>query len=114
MKCCRSKESNKDLKKVCNVRPTHSMILVEILTAQELLCSTLVLEEKDVDYRRPNQDLPPLQGIVLGTGPEYKGNVEVGNRVLILNQSHMPVMNYDESPRRKFLVEPHCVKGIID
>jgi len=93
---------------ISGLAPTGSQILVEILTANELMNTTLALSEKT--------DLKvPLQGYVKAVGPSFKAEswgYKIGDRVLISGSGVM-APKIDESPRDRFLMEPTAVKSVL-
>jgi hypothetical protein len=94
--------------KVLAVRPTGSQVLVEILTAQELMGTTLTLAE--------NTDLKvPLQGYIRGVGPSFNPDAwgfNLGDRVLISGGGVL-APNYDDTHRDRFFMEPHAIKSVL-
>jgi hypothetical protein len=57
----------------------------------------------------------PLQGYIVAMGPTCKGEdygFTIGSRVLISGSGVM-APKYDNSPRDRFLMEPHCVKCVV-
>jgi hypothetical protein len=94
--------------KVKGVRPCGAQVLIEFLTSQEMLGTSLVVNDKT--------DLKvPLQGYVRATGPNFKSSdygFDVGDRVTVSGAGiHVP--NWDGIARDRFLMEPSSVKGVI-
>ena len=94
--------------KVVGVRPCGSQVLIEFLTPQEQLGTSLSVGEK--------MDLKvPMQGYVRSAGPNFKASdwgFDIGDRVTVSGTGiHVP--NYDGIHRDRFLMEPHSVKGIM-
>jgi hypothetical protein len=94
--------------KVAGVRPCGSQVLIEFLTSQELLGTTLSVGEK-IDLK------VPMQGYVRCVGPNFKSEdygFNIGDRVTV-SGSGVHVPNWDDSHRDRFLMEPYSVKGVI-
>lgn len=94
--------------KIQNVKPVASQILVEILTPQEIMGTSLTISEKT--------DLKvPLQGYVRAVGPSFNGEgwgFNVGDRVLI-SGSGVIAPNYDGTHRDRFFMEPSAIKAVL-
>jgi len=94
--------------KVKGARPIGRQILVEILTPQEIMGTSLSISEKT--------DLKvPLQGYVKDVGPSFSSSswgFAVGDRVLISGSGVM-APNYDNSHRDRFFMEPTAVKAVL-
>lgn len=94
--------------KVVGVKPCGSQVMIEFLTTQELLGTTLTVGDK-LDLKMP------MQGYVRATGPNFRAadwGFDIGDRVTVSGTGiHVP--NYDGIHRDRFLMEPHAVKGII-
>lgn len=87
--------------------PVGSQVLLELLTAQEIMNTKLHLNN--------NKPTNEYQAFVLATGPNFDGaawGFKVGDRVLV-SGSGVPVPNYDDSDRDRVLMEPHSVKGVL-
>ena len=98
----------KTLKKVKDVKPCGSQVLVEVFTPQELLSGVIQVTEK-TDLKEP------LQGIIRAVGPNFQTQhygFDVGDRVLISGTGVM-APNYDESERDRFLMDPHSIKCVL-
>jgi hypothetical protein len=94
--------------KVAGVKPTGSQVLVEILTPNELMGTSLAITDK-VDLK------VPLQGYVKAVGPSFKAEswgYDVGDRVLISGTGVM-APNYDSSHRDRFFMEPTSIKSVL-
>jgi hypothetical protein len=93
--------------KIVGVRPTGSQILVELLTAQEALGTSMIVGDQS--------EVGSPQAYILSFGPGLKEDVglKVGDRVL-LQGSYVPVPKFDESPRRRGLLEVHNVKAVLE
>jgi hypothetical protein len=94
--------------KIKSVKPCGAQVLIEFLTQQEMLGTTLVVNEK--------MDLKvPLQGYVRAVGPNFKSSdygFDIGDRVTVSGAGiHVP--NWDGINRDRFLMEPTSVKGVI-
>ena len=93
---------------VTNVVPCGSQVLVEILTPQEMMGTTLTVSDK-IDLK------VPLQGYVRAVGPAFNSKdygFQVGDRVLISGGGVM-APNYDDSHRDRFFMEPHAIKSVL-
>ena len=94
--------------KIKSVKPTGSQVLIEFLTSQEMLGTSLAVNEKT--------DLKvPLQGYVRSVGPNFKSSdygFNIGDRVTV-SGSGIHVPNWDNIHRDRFLMEPSSIKGVI-
>jgi len=94
--------------KITGLKPAGSQVLVEILTPQELMGTSLAISEKT--------DLKvPLQGYVRAVGPSFDSKSWgycVGDRVLISGSGVM-APNHDESHRDRFFMEPTAIKSVL-
>jgi co-chaperonin GroES (HSP10) len=91
-----------------NIIPTGRGVLVEMLTAQEALGTSLLVQD-DIQLGAP-------QAYVLMVGPhvEERGfGVKVGDRVL-LQGTFVPLPEYDDSHRPKGIVMPENIKAVIE
>jgi hypothetical protein len=96
--------------KIKSVEPTGSQILVELLTSQELLGTSMIVN----DNTAANAGAP--QGYVLKLGPTLNADnwgIKVGSRVL-LQGSFVPVPKYNDNKRSQGLVEIHAVKALLE
>lgn len=99
--------------KVKGCKPVGTQVLVELLTAQEILGTTLELatsSAKSVDASTP-------QAYIVDFGPGFEAAfphvpIKKGDRVLF-SGSGVFVPKYDDSGRDRFLLEPHSIKGIL-
>lgn len=94
--------------KIVGVKPTGSQVLIELLTAQEALGTNMIVGDQ--------AEVGSPQAYVLAFGPglsEVDTAVKVGDRVL-LQGSYVPVPKFDQSPRRRGLVELHGIKAILE
>lgn len=108
--CCggSNKNLNVEVKNVKFVRPTGNQILLELLTAQEMLGTKIIVNE--------SKAFKEFQAIVLAEGPLAKCDqygFKVGDRV-ILSGNGVPVPNFDNTGRDRVLMEPNCVKAILE
>lgn len=90
------------------IHPFGSTVLVEMLTKQESVGTKLWIRE--------DSDVGAEQGYVLELGPSLKPEecrLKVGDRV-ILQGTYVPIMNYDQHPRKRGIVELHNIKAIIE
>lgn len=98
---------NLEVKEIKGCRPVGSQVLVELLTAQEMMNTNLILKD--------NRQKAEFQGFVLACGPTLtpeSWGFNVGDRVLV-SGGGVPVPNYDNSERERVLMEPHSVKGVL-
>lgn len=97
------------MNKITSLTPCGSSVLIEILTAQELMNTSLHLNDAKTDLK------VPLQGYVRAVGPGFKPQdwgYKVGDRVLISGGGVM-APNYDNCNRDRFFMEPTAVKGVL-
>lgn len=91
-----------------NAVPAGNQVLIEILTAQEMAGTSLMLTER--------ADLKvPLQGFVRAAGPNCQcanWGFKIGDRVLI-SGSGVKAPNYDNSHRERYFMEPHSIKAVL-
>ena len=95
--------------KIVGVKPTGSQIMIELLTAQEVLGTTMLVNDDQADVGSP-------QAYVVAFGPGVKVDdisFKVGDRVL-LQGSYVPIPKFDSNPRRKGLVEMHGIKAVLE
>jgi co-chaperonin GroES (HSP10) len=92
-----------------NIVPTGRGVLVEMLTSQEALGTSLVVQD-DVQLGAP-------QAYILQVGPHVKSDssfgLKAGDRVL-LQGTFVPLPEYDDSHRPKGIVTPENIKAIIE
>lgn len=94
--------------KISGLKPAGSQILVEILTANELMGTSLAITDK-IDLK------VPLQGYIRAVGPSFSSEswgYGIGDRVLISGSGVM-APNYDSSTRDRFFMEPTAVKSVL-
>lgn len=94
--------------KIAGLKPAGSQILVEILTANELMGTSLAITDK-IDLK------VPLQGYIKAVGPSFNPEswgYGIGDRVLISGSGVM-APNYDSSTRDRFFMEPTAVKSVL-
>lgn len=94
--------------KVVGVRPTGSQILIELLTAQEVFGTNFIVGDQS--------EVGSPQAYVVSFGPGLKGvdvGINAGDRVL-LQGSYVPVPKFDDSPRKRGLVELHGIKAVLE
>lgn len=107
-KNCETKAcANFEVKEVKGCKPVGSQVLLELLTAQEIMNTKLHLNN--------NKPTNEYQAFVKALGPNLNPEnwgFNVGDRV-ILSGSGVPVPNYDDSERDRVLMEPHCIKGVL-
>lgn len=89
------------------VKPCNTQVLVELLTAQELMNTSLKLK----DGTDPKV---PMQGYVRAVGPSFTDTwgFKVGDRVLISGTGVL-APNFSDIHRDTFLMEPTCIKAVL-
>lgn len=94
--------------KIKKCKPCGYQVLLELLTPQEMLDTKIIINEQ-------KQAIREFQAIVLDIGPSMKDEYgfKVGDRVL-LSGSGVPVPNYDNSERDKILMDPICIKAVLE
>lgn len=99
-------EIKKQLPKIIGVQPFGSMVLIEHLNADEALGTNLVISEET--------DVGSPQAYVVGFGPKVPEDcgLKIGDRVM-LQGTYVPILNFDNHPRRRGLVEIHNIKAIL-
>lgn len=93
--------------KVIGANPIGMKILVEMLTPQEMMGSTVVHVNKDTNIK------DPPQGYILGIGPMLeaeKYGIKVGDRVL-LQGTFVPVPS--SGPRPQGVIEIHTIQAVL-
>ena len=101
-------ESTSNLGVVKSVRPLGTQVLLELLTPQEMLGTKVIVNDM-VQHKE-------FHGIVVAVGnllDMSKQGFKIGDRVL-LSGSGVPVPNYDNSNRDKILMEPFCIKAVLN
>lgn len=94
--------------KVAGVRLTGVQVLVEMLTEQEMLGTSLTVSNK------PDLKVP-RQGYVKSVGNLFKSTewgFDIGDRVLISGSGVM-APNYDDCHRERFIMDPHAIKSVL-
>lgn len=95
------------MKKVVDVKPVGSQILVEMLSAKEASGSILELGD--------NADIGAPQAYVLALGPSLKADefgIRVGDRVVVAG-NFTPIPPFGNNDRKKGVLEPHNVKAVL-
>jgi hypothetical protein len=91
------------------VRPCGSQVLVELLTAQEVLNTRL-----SVGNRRATEE---YQGYVRAVGPSLKPKdwgFKVGDRVVLSGMGvPAPSPKAKEGERERVLMEPHSIRAVL-
>jgi co-chaperonin GroES (HSP10) len=101
------KRKKENMSKVKQCSPCGYQVLLELLSAQEMLGTKIILNEASKTMR-------DFQAIVLAVGPMLKEDYgfKVGDRVL-LSGTGVPVPNYDDSERDKVLMEPQSIRAVL-
>ena len=95
------------LNPVTGCKPCGSQVLLELLTVQEMMGTSL--------YLKNSKQHTEYQAVVKALGPNLDPAVygfKVGDRVL-LSGTGVPVPNFDNNDREKILMEPYCIKGVL-
>jgi hypothetical protein len=95
------------VRKISDIKPCGSKILVELLTAQEIMGTQFDVGTK-VDVGMPQARVISLGPAVNAEGWGFK----VGDRVLLHGTGPI-APEYGDSDRDKALIEPHSVFGVI-
>jgi co-chaperonin GroES (HSP10) len=101
-----------DVKKIKNVKPVGSQVLVELLTEQEMMGTKLTLTGKT------HNGCP--QGYVLAVGPGMKNLADwgfnIGDRCIVTGSFNpLPEVPNITTPGRSLaLFEPHCIKAVLE
>ena len=96
------------LKKIVDVKPTGSQVLVELLSAQEAIGTRIEIGGTSIDTGAP-------QGYVVEIGPNCNCDnwgFTKGDRVL-LQGKHVPLPRMLEWERDRSLVEPSMIKAVL-
>jgi co-chaperonin GroES (HSP10) len=102
------KQTSKPVPKISQVKPCGATVLVEVLTEQEMLNTSLTLSST-------TKIQAPLQGYIRAVGPAFKASdygFDIGDRVLISGAGVMSP-NYDNSHRDRYFMEPYAIKSIL-
>lgn len=95
-------------KKIKDVKPTGSQVLVELLSAQEAIGTLITIGGSSTDTGAP-------QGYVIAVGPNCNPEnwgFNEGDRVL-LQGKHVPLPKLSEWKRDRSLVEPSMIKAVL-
>jgi co-chaperonin GroES (HSP10) len=101
-------DQTNNLGAVRSVKPIGTQVLLELLTPQEMLGTKVIVNDM-VQHKE-------FHGIVVSVGnllDMSKQGFKIGDRVL-LSGTGVPVPNYDNSNREKILMEPFCIKAILN
>lgn len=98
--------NGKPLPEIKGTKPVGTGILIELLTAQEMMGTTLFVDE--------DSKIPVHQAYVLDIGPKVPEDygIKKGDRVWI-SGSICFAPNYDNSPRKRGTLEFNMIKGVI-
>lgn len=99
-----------DVKKVVGCKPCGNQVLIELLTAQEMANTSLIIgsntKKVGAEY----------QAIILGIGPQVNTETygfNVGDRVVISGNA-VPAPDYGpENDREKVIVDPYAIKAVL-
>lgn len=100
------------VKPIIGVKPTGSQVLVEMLTEQEMLGTTMTL----VGSKQQTKKNEAYQGFVRAVGPSVQldnWGFKIGDRVLI-SGSAVPCPNWDKGERDRVLLEPSAIRGVVE
>jgi len=102
-----SGEKLSSFRKVVDVQPFGSTILIENLNPQEMLGTELFVEENTKTGMAP-------QAYIVALGPKVDPNVglKVGDRVIVQG-SFVPVPNVKNDERTRGIIEIHNIKALI-
>lgn len=103
---CNGNEVCSQAPKVVDAQPFGSMVLVEHLTAQEILGTTLEVGDAT------QVGSPQAYIAKLGPNVPEDAGLEVGARVL-LQGTYVPVPHYGDTKRERGLVEIHNIKAVL-
>jgi len=92
--------------KVVEAVPFGSMVLVEHLTAKEVLGTSLEIDD--------NTSVGSPQAYITGFGPGVpkECTLKIGDRVL-LQGTYVPVPHYGDCKRERGLIEMHNIKAVL-
>lgn len=96
------------MKKIKDVKPVGSQVLVELLSAQEAIGTKLSIGGDSTTVGAP-------QGYVIAVGPNCKPQdwgFNEGDRVL-LQGKHVPLPKLPEWKRERSLIEPSMIKAVL-
>lgn len=102
-----SQELNRSVGVVTGIKATGSLILVEMLTADEVTPTQLLISKK-TDYGTP-------QGYILDIGPAVdsgKLGFQVGDRVLVQG-NYVPVPEIPGQSRKMGIVDIYNIKAVL-
>ena len=97
-------------KAVIGAHPAGHMVLVELLSPQEVMNTKFSLSEN-----AKLDKLEAYQAYVLEIGPNAdisKLGFKVGDRIA-LSGGFIPLPNYDNGERKKGLIEAHTIKAVL-
>jgi len=103
---CTGNELCSKAPQIVEAQPFGSMVLVEHLTAKEILGTTLEVNK--------NTQVGSPQAYIAKLGPKVseESGLKVGQRVL-LQGTYVPVPHYGDTKRERGLVEIHNIKAIL-
>ena len=93
--------------KVTGIEPCGSQILIEVLTAKELIGTTIEIGDTKADG--------PPQAYIRKLGPLanlQEWGFAVGDRIIVSGK-YTPVPECENSSRALGLVEPHMIKAVL-
>jgi len=102
------------LPKIARVKPTGSLVLLEILDQQEVLGTKMILPASKRGPEAPMYGAP--QAWVRAVGPQFKTETygyDVGDRVLLSTGVAVPCPPREGDRRDWVIVEPQAVRGVI-
>ena len=98
---------SKQVGSIVDAKATGSMVLIEMLTAQEVSGSVLLVGA--------NTKVSSPQGYIISIGPSLeadKWGIKLGDRVL-LQGTYVPVPNKSVNGREIGAVQPHDIKCVL-
>jgi len=99
------------LPKVTGVKPCGSLVLVELLTVQEIMGTVIHVGDG------ANTDGVALQGWIREVGPTVKEDdwgFKIGDRI-VLSGGAIPAPKFSKTSNRKFvLMDPTSIKAVVE
>lgn len=102
------------LKKIKDVVAAGTQVLVELLTDQELMNTSLILANKGKNSKG-GADYA-AQGYIISIGASVKAQdwgIKVGDRVIISSGNCVPAPKREGCDRERYFMDPHAIKGVV-